>query len=93
MEKMPYRGDIQVRPHTAVRRAGSCAVRNPPNDFKLVAVVVDLSSSSGVEDASSADTQRQWDVISMSHRSDLGAEAHPLTVLSKTTWTICCEAA
>ena len=36
MEKMPHRGDIQVRPHTAVRRAGSCAVRNPPKDFKLL---------------------------------------------------------
>jgi hypothetical protein len=35
MEKMPRRGDIQVRPRTAVRRAGSCAVRNPPSDFKL----------------------------------------------------------
>jgi hypothetical protein len=35
MEKMPHRGDIQVRPHTAERRTGSCAVRNPTNDFKL----------------------------------------------------------
>ena len=35
MEKMPHRGDIQVRPHAAVRRPESCVVRNPPNDFKL----------------------------------------------------------
>ena len=35
MEKMPHRGDIQVRPHTAERWTGSCAVRNPTNDFKL----------------------------------------------------------
>jgi hypothetical protein len=35
IEKMPYRGDTQVRPHSVERRAGSYAVRYPPSDFKL----------------------------------------------------------
>src|SRR2546423_11614242 len=87
MEKMPHRGDIQVRPHTAVRRAGSYAVRNPPNDQWT------CRAPAGSRTPRQADTQHRWDVISLSHRSDLGAEAHPLTVLSKTTWTTCCEAA
>jgi hypothetical protein len=59
----------------------------------LVAVAVDLSSFVGSRTPRQADTQRQWDMISLSHRPDLGAEAHPFTVLSKTTWTTCCEAA
>src|SRR3954454_1095307 len=72
MEKIPHHGDIQVRPHTAVRRARSYAVKNPPNDFKLVAAAVDLSSSNGIEDASSGrHATPGGDVISMSHRSDL----------------------
>jgi len=35
MEKMPHRGDIQVRPHSTERRAKSCSIRHPPSDFKL----------------------------------------------------------
>jgi hypothetical protein len=35
MDKILYRGDIQVQPHTAVQRARSCTVRNPPSDLKL----------------------------------------------------------
>ena len=55
MKKMPYHhGNISIRPHTVVRRAEFWTVRNLPNDFKvLIAVAVDLSSSNGVEDASS----------------------------------------
>ena len=56
MEKMPHRGDIQVRPHTAVRRARSYAVKNPLNDFKLVAAAV---APAGSRTPRQADTQRQ----------------------------------
>jgi hypothetical protein len=33
--EISHRGDIPVRPYTAVRQAGSCAIRNLPDDFKL----------------------------------------------------------
>jgi hypothetical protein len=95
MEKMPHRGDIQVRPHTAVRRAGIPA---PSTIRRTISSSRGRRSGPGELQRGSrtprqADTQRQWDVISMSHRSDLGAEAYPLTVLSETTWTTCSEAA
>jgi hypothetical protein len=52
MEKIPHRGDIQVRP--SYRGAGSCGCQKSVERFQaLVAVAVDVSSSSGVEDASS----------------------------------------
>jgi hypothetical protein len=53
MEKIPHRDDIQVRPYITIRRAGFYAVRNAPSDFKLITSAAGLSSSNGVEDASS----------------------------------------
>jgi hypothetical protein len=53
----------------------------------------ELSGSSGVEDASLGRhaTPVGHDLNVTSLRP--GAEAHPLTVLLRTTWIICCEAA
>ena len=62
---------VAIAPHLAPPL--HYAVKNPPNDFKLVTAAVNLSSSSGVEDATlGRHATPEGDVISISHRSDLG---------------------
>jgi hypothetical protein len=92
---MPRRGDIlgpasyHGAPGWILRRQESA------ERFQaLITVAVDLSRlQRGQRRLVRQTTQSQWDVISMLHRSELGAEAHLLTNLSKTMWTTCCEAA
>jgi hypothetical protein len=94
IKKMPHRGDIQVRP----------PYRGAPGWILRPSGVRRTNSSSRSRRSGPVELQRgrgrlvrqtrnaSGDVISMSHRSGLGLETHPLTVLSKTTWTTCCEA-
>jgi hypothetical protein len=94
MKKMPQRGDVQVRPRTGERRAGSYAVRNPPNDFKLFQPPHWICRApAGSRTPRQADMQRQGkrNLNVKSLRPEV--DAYPLTVLTKTTWTTYCEAA
>jgi hypothetical protein len=93
MKKIPHRDDIQVRPRTGERRAGSCAVRNPPNHFKLSQPPQWICRvPAGSRTSRQIDTQRQRrrDLNIISLRP--GAEIYLLIIFLKTTWTIYCEA-
>jgi hypothetical protein len=64
MEKMPYRSDGRIWCRTAERPAGACCVRYPSSDFRpLLAIGVDLPSSSACDASSSPANLERWSAL------------------------------